>query len=123
MFRCNNFILKFFIIYYSYISIYILQLNIALNGKIVEEFSTIVHASKARAIGRQICEKMLDILPRQMFEIVIQAVVTGKVLARENLKAYKKDVTAKLVNNSFHISCIVYFHIFLLLISFILVRW
>ncbi|KAK9304707.1 hypothetical protein QLX08_004109 [Tetragonisca angustula] len=74
----------------------IVKLNIALNGKIVEEFSTIVHASKARAIGRQICEKMLDILPRQMFEIVIQAVVTGKVLARENLKAYKKDVTAKL---------------------------
>lgn len=74
----------------------IAKLNIALNGKIVEEFSTIVHASKARAIGRQICEKMLDILPRQMFEIAIQAIVGGKVLARENLKAYKKDVTAKL---------------------------
>ncbi|KAF3421187.1 hypothetical protein E2986_08656 [Frieseomelitta varia] len=74
----------------------IVKLNIALNGKVVEEFSTIVHASKARAIGRQICEKMLNILPRQMFEIAIQAIVSGKVLARENLKAYKKDVTAKL---------------------------
>ncbi|CAD1477240.1 unnamed protein product, partial [Heterotrigona itama] len=74
----------------------IVKLNIALNGKVVEEFSTIVHASKARAIGKQICEKMLDILPRQMFEIAIQAIVSGKVLARENLKAYKKDVTAKL---------------------------
>lgn len=88
----------------------------------MEELSTIVHISKARTTGRQICEKLLDILPRQLFEIVIQAIVNGKVIARETLKPYRKDVTAKLVNN-FFISYIVYFYIFLLFIFFISVRW
>ncbi|XP_024222257.1 translation factor GUF1 homolog, mitochondrial [Bombus impatiens] len=74
----------------------ILKLNIALNGNVVEELSTIVHISKARTTGRQICERLLDILPRQLFEIVIQAIVSGKVIARETLKPYRKDVTAKL---------------------------
>lgn len=88
----------------------------------MEELSTIVHISKARTTGRQICERLLDILPRQLFEIVIQAIVRGKVIARETLKPYKKNVTAKLVNN-FFISYIVYCYIFLLLIFFISVRW
>lgn len=88
----------------------------------MEELSTIVYISKARTTGRQICERLLDILPRQLFEIVIQAVVGGKVIARETLKPYRKDVTAKLVNNIL-ISYIVYCYIFLLLIFFISVRW
>lgn len=88
----------------------------------MEELSTIVHISKARTTGRQICERLLDILPRQLFEIVIQAIVSGKVIARETLKPYRKDVTAKLVNN-FFISYIVYYYILLLLIIFISVRW
>lgn len=88
----------------------------------MEELSTIVHISKARTTGRQICERLLDILPRQLFEIVIQAIVSGKVIARETLKPYRKDVTAKLVNN-FFISYIIYCYIFVLLIFFISVRW
>ncbi|KAK2580608.1 hypothetical protein KPH14_007724 [Odynerus spinipes] len=74
----------------------IVKLNILLNGKLVEELSTIVHCTKAREVGRKMCTKLLDIIPRQLFEISIQAAVGSKILARENLKAYKKDVTAKL---------------------------
>lgn len=74
-----------------------LQLNILLNGNVVEELSTIVHCTKAREVGKKMCSKLLDIIPRQLFEISIQAAVGSKILARENLKPYKKDVTAKLV--------------------------
>ncbi|OAD58203.1 hypothetical protein WN48_11366 [Eufriesea mexicana] len=81
---------------HGYESTSIIKLNIALNGKVVEEFSTIVHSSKVRKTSKQICEKLVNILPRQLFEIVIQAVVNGKVIARETLKPYKKNVTAKL---------------------------
>ncbi|XP_043788333.1 translation factor GUF1 homolog, mitochondrial [Apis laboriosa] len=81
---------------HDYESTNIVKLNIALNGNIVEELSTIVHISKLQIMGRQICEKLVDILPRQLFEIVIQAIVNGKIIARETLKPYKKDVTAKL---------------------------
>ncbi|XP_043494053.1 translation factor GUF1 homolog, mitochondrial [Polistes fuscatus] len=74
----------------------IVKLNILLNSNVVEELSTIVHCTKAKEIGKRMCTKLLDIIPRQSFEISIQAAVGGKVLARENLKAYRKDVTAKL---------------------------
>ncbi|XP_078039644.1 translation factor waclaw [Augochlora pura] len=74
----------------------IVKLNIALNGIVVEELSTIVHATKAVTVGRQLCKKLIDIIPRQLFEISIQAMLHGTVLARENVKAYRKDVTAKL---------------------------
>ncbi|CAK9833086.1 Translation factor GUF1 homolog, mitochondrial [Anthophora retusa] len=81
---------------YDYELTDIVKLNIALNGTIVEAFSTIVHIDKVRTIAKQICEKLVDILPRQLFEITIQAIVNRKVIARETLKPYKKDVTAKL---------------------------
>lgn len=74
------------------------QLDILLNGKVVEELSTIVHRQKASQTGKKLCVKLLDTIPRQMFEIAIQAAIGSKVLARENLKAYRKDVTAKLVS-------------------------
>ncbi|XP_035723686.1 translation factor GUF1 homolog, mitochondrial-like isoform X1 [Vespa mandarinia] len=74
----------------------IVKLNILLNSNIVEELSTIVHCTKAREVGKRMCSKLLDIIPRQLFEISIQATVGSKILARENLKAYRKDVTAKL---------------------------
>lgn len=64
----------------------------------MEELSTIVHREKAARTAKRLCAKLLDTIPRQLFEIAIQAAVGGKVLARENLKAYKKDVTAKLVS-------------------------
>nr|XP_033331665.1 translation factor GUF1 homolog, mitochondrial isoform X1 [Megalopta genalis] len=81
---------------YGYESSKIIKLNIALNGIIVEELSTIVHANKAVTVGKHLCEKLVNIIPRQMFEISIQAMLNGRVLARENVKAYRKDVTAKL---------------------------
>ncbi|XP_076749587.1 translation factor waclaw [Xylocopa sonorina] len=81
---------------YGYEPTKITKLDIALNGNIVDEFSIIVHDSKVRKTSRQICEKLVDILPRQLYEIAIQAMVRGKVIARETLKPYKKDVTAKL---------------------------
>ncbi|CAK9801009.1 Translation factor GUF1 homolog, mitochondrial [Anthophora plagiata] len=81
---------------YDYELTDIVKLSIALNGTIVEEFSTIVHIKKIRTIAKQICEKLVDVLPRQLYEIVIQAIVNRKVIARETLKPYKKDVTAKL---------------------------
>lgn len=72
-------------------------MDILLNGQLVEELSTIVHCSKASLKAKQMCVKLLDIIPRQQFLIAIQACVGSKVLARENLKPFRKDVTAKLV--------------------------
>ncbi|XP_012528893.1 translation factor GUF1 homolog, mitochondrial isoform X1 [Monomorium pharaonis] len=74
----------------------IVKLNILLNGKVVEELCTIVHRTKASNVGKNLCVKLLDTIPRQLFEIVIQAAVGTKVIARETLKPYRKDVTAKL---------------------------
>ncbi|XP_011173386.1 translation factor GUF1 homolog, mitochondrial [Solenopsis invicta] len=74
----------------------IVKLNILLNGKLVEELCTIVHRKKASQIGKNLCIKLLDTIPRQLFEIAIQATIGSKVIARETLKPYRKDVTAKL---------------------------
>lgn len=73
-------------------------MNILLNGNVVEELCTIVHRSKASQVGKKLCVKLLETIPRQLFEIAIQAAVGSKVIARETLKPYKKDVTAKLVS-------------------------
>ncbi|XP_076281156.1 translation factor waclaw [Lasioglossum baleicum] len=81
---------------HGYAASKVVKLNIALNGTVVEELSTIAHASKAVTLGRQLCEKLINIIPRQMFEIAVQAMVGGDIVARENVKAYRKDVTAKL---------------------------
>lgn len=78
----------------------VVRMNIVLNGVAVDELSTIVHVTKAKQSARELVDRLKDIIPRQMVEIAIQAMVGGKVLARENLKAYRKDVTAKLVSGS-----------------------
>lgn len=75
----------------------IVKLNILLNGVPVDELSRIVHATKANAFARDLVLRLKEMIPRQMIQIAIQACVGGKVLARENIKAYRKDVTAKLV--------------------------
>ncbi|XP_069677973.1 translation factor GUF1 homolog, mitochondrial [Periplaneta americana] len=81
---------------YDYIPSKLVKLNVLLNGNIVEELSTVVHISKAASMGRRVCLKLKDIIPRQLFQIAIQAAVGGKIVARETVKAFRKDVTAKL---------------------------
>ncbi len=73
----------------------LVKLDILLNGDIVDALSTIVHADRAAKRGRQLAKKLKDIIPQQMFEIPIQAAVANKIIARENVRAMRKDVLAK----------------------------
>jgi GTP-binding protein LepA len=73
----------------------LVKLDILLNGEIVDALSFIVHSEKSYARGRRIAEKLKDVIPRQQFEIPIQACIGGKIIARETVKAYRKDVLAK----------------------------
>lgn len=69
-----------------------------LNGEVVEELSTVVHVSKARQYGKDICARLKETIPKQLFQVAIQATVGAKVIARENIAALRKDVTAKCVS-------------------------
>ncbi|MFT8889267.1 MAG: translation elongation factor 4 [Ethanoligenens sp.] len=73
----------------------LVKLDIMLNSEVVDALSFIVHADKAYTRGRRIAEKLKDVIPRQMFEVPIQAAVGGRIIARETVKAMRKDVLAK----------------------------
>ena len=73
----------------------LVKMDILLNGEICDAFTMIVHKDRAYPRGRSICEKLKDVIPRQQFEIPIQAAIGGKIIARETVKAVRKDVLAK----------------------------
>ena len=73
----------------------LVKMDILLNGDICDAFTMIVHKDRAYPRGRNICEKLKDVIPRQQFEIPIQAAIGGKIIARETVRAVRKDVLAK----------------------------
>ena len=73
----------------------LVKMDIMLNGKQVDALSAIIHRDNAYDLGKKICKKLKDLIPRQQFEIAIQAAIGAKIISRENISAIRKDVTAK----------------------------
>jgi GTP-binding protein LepA len=73
----------------------LVKLDMLLNGEAVDAFSVIIHADKARDWGKKIAGKLRELIPRQLFEVVIQAAIGSQIIARENVRPLRKDVTAK----------------------------
>ncbi len=79
----------------EYVPSDLVKMDILLNKELIDAFSLIVHKTKAESRGRQICDKLKDVIPRHMFAIPVQASIGNKVIARETIKAMRKDVLAK----------------------------
>lgn len=73
----------------------LVKLDILLNGESVDALSTLIHVDNSVTLGRRMCERLKELLPRQQFDIAIQAAIGGKIIARETVKQVRKDVTAK----------------------------
>ena len=73
----------------------LVKMDVMVNQESVDALAMIVHRSQAERRGRQLCERLKDLIPRQLFKIAIQAAIGGKIIAREDVSAMRKDVTAK----------------------------
>jgi len=79
----------------GYRASHLVKVDIMLNGDPIDALSALIHKDKAYDIGRRLCEKLKELIPRQQFVIAIQAAIGAKIIARETLSALRKDVTAK----------------------------
>jgi len=79
----------------EYVASDLVKMEILVNGDPVDAFASIIHRAKAEARGREICERLSEMIPPQMFRIAIQAAIGGKIIARESVREMRKDVTAK----------------------------
>ena len=73
----------------------LVKVDILLNGNQVDALSALIHADSAYSVGKKMCEKLRQLIPRQQFDIPIQAAIGAKIISRETIKALRKDVTAK----------------------------
>ena len=73
----------------------LVKVDILLNGNSVDALSALIHSDNAYKIGKKICEKLQKLIPRQQFDIPVQAAIGAKIISRETIKAVRKDVTAK----------------------------